>query len=104
MSTDAAQSRRAVREAVRRYIRARPDAADTVIGIAQWWCPELMLEVPIHQLRLALGDLIVTNELRCTILPDGTELFSRVAGSAPEQEPTHDADKLSGGLYRGSSE
>ena len=92
MSTVAVYSRRVVREAVRRYLRARPDAADTLVGIAQWWFPDVMKDVPILQLKLVLSELVAANELRCTILPDGTELYSGVGERAPQKEPTHGAD------------
>jgi hypothetical protein len=77
MPGDTALLRRDARDALRRYLRECPDAADTLVGIAQWWLPETMRDISMDGLRLALADLIVANEVRCTILPDGTELFSR---------------------------
>jgi hypothetical protein len=71
---------REVRDALREYLRERPDAADTLVGIAQWWLPAPMRRIPLKELRLALADLIARGEVRCTILPDGTELFAGAVG------------------------
>jgi hypothetical protein len=76
MSTDAAPTDGDVRDALRRYLRERPAAADTLVGIRQWWLPEPMRGISMRQLRLALEDLVADDEIRCTILPDGTELYS----------------------------
>lgn len=89
MPTDAAPTSREVREAVCRYLRERPDAADTLLGIAQWWLPIAMQDIALDRVRQALTELIVEHEVRCTVLPDGTELYARSAarsgcgGSAP---------------------
>jgi hypothetical protein len=91
MPGDAAHSVHDVREALRRYLRARPDAGDTLVGIAQWWLPERMRGISMEQLRLALADLIASNEVRCTILPDGTELYSRAGGQPPANEDRSDS-------------
>jgi hypothetical protein len=66
-----------VRNALRSYLRERPEAADTPVGIRQWWLPERMRGISMQQLRLALADLVADGEIRRTILPDGTELYSR---------------------------
>jgi len=77
MPTDEVHGSSDLREAVRRYLRERPDAADTVAGIAQWWLPAEMRGAPTPQLRQALADLIAAGEVRCTVLPDGSELYAR---------------------------
>jgi hypothetical protein len=69
-----------LREALRRYLRDRPNAADTLAGIARWWLPESMQEISLERLEEALADLIASNEVRCTRLSDGTELYSRRGG------------------------
>jgi len=86
MPTDEVHGSRDLREAVRRYLRERPDAADTVAGIAQWWLPADMRGAPTPQLRQALADLIGTGEMRCTVLPDGSELFARATGAPSETD------------------
>jgi hypothetical protein len=84
MPTDAAQSGPAVREALRRYLRAHPDAADTLVGIVQWWLPPALRQTPLPSVRRALAELMAAHEVRCSILPDGTELFSRAADGDPK--------------------
>jgi hypothetical protein len=79
MPTDASPDSRAVREALCRYLRERPDAADTLLGIAQWWLPVAMQDIALDRVRQALAELIAAHEVRCTVLPDGTELYARAA-------------------------
>jgi hypothetical protein len=66
-----------VREALRRYLRNRPNAADTLIGIARWWLPEAMQGIALERLEEALTDLIASGEMRRTRLNDGADLYSR---------------------------
>jgi hypothetical protein len=68
---------RDAREAVRRYLRDHPDAADTPVGIRQWWLPEWLRDIPIESLELALEELIAAHEVRSSTLPDGRDLYSR---------------------------
>jgi hypothetical protein len=91
MPGDTALSPRDARDALRRYLHERPDAADTLIGIAQWWLPETMRGISMDRLRSVLTDLIVANEVRCTILPDGTELFSRAESAPPTRAARGDS-------------
>ena len=77
---------RDLRDAIRRYLRDRPDAADTVVGIQQWWLPESLRGVSTEQLRGALVELMASHEVRCTTLPDGSELYSRAAGPMAADE------------------
>jgi hypothetical protein len=71
-----ASSMREVRDALRQYLRERPGAADTLVGIAQWWLPEVMRGIPLEILRRTLADLVASHEMHLTILPDGSELYS----------------------------
>lgn len=89
MPSDAAGDSRELREALVRYLRERPDAADTLVGIARWWLPAAMQGISMERLRLALAELIAAHEVRCTVLPDGSELYARAvdAESAPPDEP-----------------
>ena len=65
-------------EAVQRYLDEHPDAADSLIGIRQWWLPEALRGSSIVQIRCALADLIASGDVGCQSLPDGTELFFRI--------------------------
>lgn len=87
MPADAPRSLHEVREAVRRYLDWRPDAADTLIGIAQWWLPESMRDISMDRLRLALIDLVAARHVRRTILPDGTEIYSRAEDETGTADP-----------------
>jgi hypothetical protein len=89
MPIDVTPSVHDVREALRRYLRERPNAADTLTGIAQWWLPESIRGISIERLQAAIADLIAANEVRCTILPDGTQLYAR-AGGAPSDADESD--------------
>lgn len=84
MPTGAAHPLGDLCETLRRYLHAHPDAADTLIGIRQWWLPESQRGVSIESIRLALADLIATGEVRCDALPDGTELYSRATPHSGE--------------------
>lgn len=87
---------RDLREAVRRYLQEHPDAADTLVGIRQWWLPESLRSTSMELIRLALAELVATGEMRCDALPDGTRLYSRAApmkssdsnGDAPTGDPS----------------
>jgi hypothetical protein len=68
---------RQVREAVRGYLRTFPYAADTIVGIRQWWLPEGLRDSSMESIELALAELVAANEVRSSTLPDGTELYSR---------------------------
>ena len=83
MPIDAAQDSRELREALFRYLREHPDAADTLVGIAQWWLPAAMRGTSLERLRLVLAELIAANEVRCTVLPDGSELYARAVDRTP---------------------
>jgi hypothetical protein len=83
MPTDVAHGSRELREALGRYLRERPDAADTLVGIAQWWLPAAMRGTSMERLRLALAELIAAHEVRCTVLPDGSELYARAVDPTP---------------------
>ena len=86
MPADATPPMRELRDAIRRYLGERPDAADTLTGIAQWWLPEAMRGVSIDMLRLALAGLIASQEVRCMLLPDGSELYARAGGQVPADD------------------
>ena len=83
MLIDADHASLELREALRRYIRERPDAADTPVGIAQWWLPVSMRGTSLERLRHVLTELVAAHELRCTVLPDGSELYARAVDPAP---------------------
>lgn len=55
-----------------RYLRAHPDAADTLEGAARWWlrqrpCPKVMEQ--------AMALLVAQGVVEGHVLPDGTTVF-----------------------------
>jgi hypothetical protein len=83
MSTDAEPSDADLRDALRSYLREHPGAADTLVGISQWWLAGPMQGISLERLRCAVTDLIATGEVRRILLPDETELYSRGANAPP---------------------
>jgi hypothetical protein len=77
MSTDASQTSLVLQASLRSYLQRFPDAADSAEGIRQWWLREELRTTPIEKLRLALMALVASGEMQFSILPDGTELYSR---------------------------
>ncbi|WP_372015237.1 hypothetical protein [Pseudoxanthomonas sp. 10H] len=70
-----------LRDALRSYLAGHPDAADGLEGIRWWWLPSHLQGVGRERLHMALMDLVERNEMLCTTLPDGTELYARAAAS-----------------------
>ena len=79
MTTGAEPPHEAMRDAIRRYLYAHPDAADTLVGIRQWWLPDRLRSADIDTIRSVLHDLVARGEMRRDVLPDGTWLFARAA-------------------------
>lgn len=76
MSAGAAHAVRDLQDAVREYLRLHPRAADTPVGIRQWWLPESLRGTSIELIRLALADMVASGELRCDVLSDGSRLYA----------------------------
>ena len=70
-----------LRDALRSYLAGHPDAADGLDGIRWWWLPPHLQGVARECLHKALMDLVERNEMLCTTLPDGTELYARAAAN-----------------------
>lgn len=62
--------------AITRYLRAHPNAADSVEGIVQWWLPEQHKPVDMDGLQQALDYLVETREISKTELLDGRMLYT----------------------------
>lgn len=87
MSAGAAHALRDIQDAVRVYLRSHPHAADTPVGIRQWWLPESMRSMPIELLRLALARMAASGELRCQALSDGTRLYALARSESGAERP-----------------
>ena len=51
-------------------------AADTLVGIRQWWLPESLRSTSIEMIRLALAQMVASGELRRETLGDGSHLYA----------------------------
>lgn len=78
MSASAGRSSDELCDALRDYVAMHPDAADGLAGIRSWWLPRHLQGVTRERLHEALMDLVERNEMECTSMLDGTELYARV--------------------------
>lgn len=76
------QTLQAACNAIVAYLVQHPCAADNEHGIAQWWLPDMGVDVPLTVVRQALQGLLQRQVVISTILPDGSEIF-RAAPPAP---------------------
>lgn len=63
-------------EAIRRYLASHPDAADSAIGIRDWWLGELGTGAGAHELHCALEALVASGELTRATLAGDVELYT----------------------------
>ena len=61
---------------IRRYLALHPDAADSPVGIRDWWLGDLDQGFSATDLALALKQLVEEGALAVTPLAGGTELYS----------------------------
>jgi Fe2+ or Zn2+ uptake regulation protein len=59
-----------------RYLRAHPQAADTVDGIVMWWLPRQRHEEDLDRVQRALDDLVARGLVDRITLVDGTVLYA----------------------------
>ena len=59
-----------------RYLRAHPQAADTVDGIVMWWLPRQRYEEAVDRVQHALDDLVAQGLVDRIMLVDGTVLYA----------------------------
>lgn len=75
---DSGDERRvALAEAVVQYLVEHPDAADTLVGIRQWWLGRRFSDLPDSDVRTVLAELVRFGRISQTRLADGTEIYSR---------------------------
>lgn len=53
------------------YLRARPNAEDTITGIAEWWVMRQRLHVDMVRLKQGIADLIASDVLEEVAGPAG---------------------------------
>ena len=79
MSNIASGDARAVAIQIARYLRAHPDAADTLEGAARWW---ISRQPPADVMERAMKMLEDVNVVQRHVLPDGTVIFRGGPGLA----------------------
>lgn len=66
-----------VAEAIKRYLNAHPNAADSVEGIARWWLARQRFEEAAEIVQQALEHLVVEGEVVKAVTGEGKVLYSR---------------------------
>jgi hypothetical protein len=69
-------------EALGRYLRANPQACDTIAGIAAWWLQPRTAPSSPELVGAALAALVASGEVECAFGPDGQKVYraARPAG------------------------
>lgn len=73
---DKSQQRDRLINAITLYLKAHPNAADSVDGIMQWWLPQQQNPVDINDLQQVLDYLVETKAVSRTALLDGRMLYT----------------------------
>jgi hypothetical protein len=58
------------------YLRAHPQAADTVDGIVEWWLPRQRHDDAVNRVQHALDKLVARGLVEQMTLVDGTVLYA----------------------------
>lgn len=82
------QQRDRLINAITLYLKAHPNAADSVKGIMQWWLPQQHNPVDIDDLQQALDYLVEARAVSRTVLLDGRMLYTN-AKNVDEREARH---------------
>ena len=61
--------------AIEAYLAQHPAAADSEQGVAQWWLPEVGVDVSVEQVHRALEILCDRGVIERTALPDGGTVY-----------------------------
>jgi Fe2+ or Zn2+ uptake regulation protein len=64
-----------LRGAILGYLRAHPQAADTVAGIAEWWLPRHLPAEAVERVQAALDQLVAQGWVEKIVLVGGTVLY-----------------------------
>jgi hypothetical protein len=69
------------------YLRHRPQAADTLRGIVNWWLPQQRYENGCQRIEQVLRGLVARGLLRRDPLPHGEVLYALNQHARPSQSP-----------------
>ncbi len=64
-----------IADAIARYVQRHPAAADTDVGIAEWWLAELGPGIALEDVRAALTLLESRGVMEMVTLQDGRRLW-----------------------------
>lgn len=67
----------AIAEAIDRYFKTHPKAADTAVGVRDWWLGNRGDAASPSEVRAALDHLVQRGSVARSILADGTVIYSR---------------------------
>jgi hypothetical protein len=67
----------ALSRAILEYLAAHPEAADTAVGIRQWWLPGSFLGFSDGDVRRTLDGLVSKGKMQGVHRADGTVVYSR---------------------------
>jgi Fe2+ or Zn2+ uptake regulation protein len=73
-----------LRREVIEYLRAHPEAADTVDGILDWWIPSQRNENAKNEIQLVLHELVQQGLIEEVVLGNGNRLY-RLPGGKDKQ-------------------
>lgn len=73
-------------DAINRYLLVRPNASETVDGVAKWWLLRQRYQDSRQLVQKALDFLLIEGFVVKTVMPDGKVLYSKAEN---EQENTN---------------
>ena len=65
-----------LRGAILGYLRAHPQAADTVTGIVEWWLPRHFHAEAVERVQKAVDQLVAQGWVEKIVLVGGTVLYA----------------------------
>ena len=74
--------------AIDRYLSTRPNASETVDGVAKWWLLRQRYEDSVEHVQLALNLLEQKGAVIKIRLSDGREMYKRSLGEISQQKQT----------------
>ncbi|MBT8339634.1 MAG: hypothetical protein HKP58_09435 [Desulfatitalea sp.] len=69
-----------IAESIKHYLGKRPDAADTLEGVANWWLLRQRYEIAMDIVQEAL-DVLIKQGVVTTITPHGSEIIYKLKGN-----------------------
>lgn len=75
MADGSVQELAAVTEAIEDYWRRNPSAADSALGITQWWLAPAGLEASVAQVTMALQGLVASGRVEFVDIAKAQRVF-----------------------------